>query len=1155
MNRSRATRVALLAASSLTALALAAPVAAQGAWSVDSDRLSASEAVRDMVNSAPIATPQIVTNDGPFITPGTGTPIPGSNPPAIIPGSDYANSADVLSTGINGIGQMITIDQVNTTDAFLGLCTGTLINPRTVITAAHCVDSAPAYFYGSNTGGGGGLFGQVAAQLSSTNGIPISFGFSSTNRCRGVAVNGCATGTGPYEAWRDAGFQTVTDLAIYNGNQVWYNPIAPTEFGLADIALVTLDRHVEDIPTWTLLFSPVTESTHATLTGYGGAGVGTSGIGDAAGIDYRRRSAENMLDALMSSVDWLQSPAIFGPDFHDFDALAHSMYWFDFDDPNFSVIGAITNPNFFNNTAPEGQPDNGYYDFNGLGGAALPHEGITAGGDSGGPLIVDELFDRPVVAGVLTGSWSFGGSAYYGEFSVYPPLFLYWQSIVANNPYKYVSAKAGDGDWFDPTHWVQDMDPNYAVIDSNGDLVNSLPDVAQLGHDSTAGRWSSDICFLGFSCSNVTGTAYPTGDGNYIVVPGGPGSTNFVPNNVEPVNSPVPVVYRQARYYDVTLREGGTTTLGGNATIDKLTIDGASIATRLNITTSGRLDVWSDFTQLGGWTNVDGKLTTGEALIASGILSGSGTIDPTYLTVVAGAVAPGGAGIGNLTVAGNVILASASGLLIDLRRGTSDLLKVVGDADNVGALALGDGSLLLTQVPGATAARFGETFLIASAQGGVAGTFGSAGMTSGVLVPHVTYAPDKVYVTLGAASLASLVGGSNSTALAFAGALDALRGTSYNKLWNLYGTVDWMDANQLTTTFSALSPAGIVGETQLMQDRQSRQLFGSVGDRLSLLGTGQARGISFNGGAAPLMRNRDGMSASAQLGLTSTGQAIDLPAAGGLTGFVMTGSDHVRSSYGDMRMGDAGQYNRYFASGLEAPMGQAIVGTAIGYAESTSNAGFDEAKSKVTQAAAYASLPIGGGAYVGGVVAAERASTDVNRLGTDTASTFRLTGATRSSRYMATAEAGFRTGIGHGLSLNPRAQLGVSHYSLGGFREEGGETALALDGLKLNRIESRIGAKLDGTAMLGKWALRPNLQADYVRLLSGANNGLSVSFAAAPEYSFVLPLTNGGSGWMEVKGGVELSRGAFTIGLSGQATAGDAPIADQRGAVDLTLRF
>jgi hypothetical protein len=1153
ISRSRAARAALLAASSFSAVALATPAAAASQqWRIDSDSLNASEALRSMVNRTPTPTFEIVTNDGEFITPGPGRPIPGSDPPAIVPGSDYANSPDVLSAGVNGVGQMIDINL-----PFLGLCSGTLINPRTVITAAHCVFDAPKEFYGSNTGVGGGItpgFG-----LITTNGIPLSFGFESTNRC--INTNGCTNGTGPYEAWRDSGFQSQPDQHIYNANQVWYGresqPVelgGGGEFGNNDIAIVTLDTHVENVPTWTLLFSPLDGPTHVTITGYGSAGVGTSGIGDAAGIDYRRRSAENMIEALMSSADWLHSPAIFGPDFHQFDNEMHSLYWFDFDDPNFSIVGAATNPNFFNPTNEPNEPDNGYYDFNGLGGAALEHEGSTAGGDSGGPLIVDERFDIPVVAGVLTGSWSFGGSGYYGEFTVYPPLFLYWQEIVANNPYKYVSAKAGDGDWFDPTHWVQDMDPNYAIIDENGNLVNSLPDVPQGSQDSTDGRWSSDICFLGTSCSQIEGTAYPTGDGNYIVTAGGPGTTNFVPDNVEPNNSLNPNRYRQARYYDVTLREEGTTTLGGTATIDKLTLDGT--ATRLNVNSQGKLKVWSDFTQYSGWTNVDGKLTTGEALVVSGILSGSGQFDPRFLTVVAGAVAPGGAGIGTLHVDGDVVLASASGLLIDIQRGAADQLKLFADADGDGVLALNGGSLMLSQVPGATLARAGEKFQIATAQGGVDGTFGSVGLSSpSVLNPVVTYDPTKVTVKLEAGSLATFMGGSNQTALAFAGALDALRGKSYNKLWNLYGNVDWMDPSQLTATFSALTPVGIVGETNLKKDRQSRQLIGNDSDRLSKLGTGQAKGISFIGGAAPLSRNRDGMSAGAQLGLTSGTQTIDFPAAGGLTGFVMTGSDHVASSFGDMGMAEAGQFNRYFASGLEAPMGNDIVGTAIGYAESSSNAGFDEAKSKVTQAAAYASLPIGGGAYVGGVVAAERASTDVNRLGTDTASSFRLSGATRSSRYMATAEAGFRTGIGHGLSLNPRAQLGVSHYSLGGFREQGGETALALDDLKVNRIESRIGAKLDGTMMLGKWTLRPNLQADYVRLLSGASNGLSVAFAAAPEYSFVLPLTNGGSGWAEVKGGLELTRGAFTIGLSGQATAGDAPISDQRGAVDFTFRF
>ena len=217
--------------------------------------------------------------------------------------------------------------------------------------------------------------------------------------------------------------------------------------------------------------------------------------------------------------------------------------------------------------------------------------------------------------------------------------------------------------------------------------------------------------------------------------------------------------------------------------------------------------------------------------------------------------------------------------------------------------------------------------------------------------------------------------------------------------------------------------------------------------------------------------------------------------------------------------------------------------------------GLMRTRSKLTQAAAYASVPLGKSAYVGGIVAAEQARSSGGRLATDTVSTFRLNGATHSSRYMATGEAGFRSALGHGLSLNPRAQLGYSRYALDGFHENGGETALNLNSLKMNRLETRLGAKLDGTAHIAGWTVSPQLQADYVRLVSGGQNALSVSFAAAPDYAFALPLTNGGRGWAEAKGGISASRGAFTFGLSGQATAGDAPISDQRGLVSVGVKF
>ena len=1151
VNHSRATRVALLAATSLTVMAISSPVSAASAS--DSDRINAANSLRDMVhNNLVTISPalDIITNDGPYITPGPGATL----------AKQYANSPDVLSTGVNGVGQMIDIQL-----PFLGLCTGTLINPRTVITAAHCVYDSPANYYGSNTGVGGGISASDHSGLAATKGIPLSFGFSSTNRC--INTNGCASGTGPYEAWRDSGFQSQPDKNIYNANQVWYGresqPVelgGGGEFGNNDIALVTLDTHVSDVPTWTLLFSPLDGSTHVTIMGYGNAGEGATGIGKAAGIDYRRRAAENMIDALMSSADWSHNPFIGGPDFHLFDNEAHSLYWMDFDDPAYDPNNPWPAADSFVFGDPQDvndHPEHYNWNFNGLGGGALPHEGTVGGGDSGGPLIVDQRFDRPVVAGVLTGGWSFNNDAgTYGAFTVYPPLYLYWQEIVANNPYKYVSAKAGDADWFDPTHWVQDMDPNYGIIGPDGNLVNSLPDVAQVNQDSTAGRFGTQCAFdglFGDFCSTAPSSPYPTGDGNYIVTAGGPGSTNFVPNNVEPNNNLNPNSYRQAHYYDVTLRQSGTTTLSGNATIDKLTLDGSGIDTRLNIKPTGNLKVWAEFNQYGGWTNIDGKLTTGEAMVASGILSGSGQFDPTYLTVVAGAVAPGGGSIGTLNVKGDVIMASASGLLIDVAHGAGDQLKVGGDADNAGVLLLNGGSLVINPYSGGPVARAGDKFLIAAATG-VNGTFGSVGTTSGILTPQVNYTPTQVTVTLKAGSFASLLGGSNATALAFANALDALRGNHYSDLWNFYGNLDWMNADQLSTTFNAISPVSMVGETELLQDRQSRQMISNIGDRLSLLGTGQAHGFSFSGNTAAVAENREGQSATAQLGLSSSGSTT-LSVAPGVSGFMAMGGDNVRSSYGDARQMNAGQHSRYFESGIEAPMGDVNVGTAMGYAEATTYAGSDQGTSKVTQAALYASMPLGKSAYVGGIIAAERASNDSQRLSTDTASTFRLSGASHSNRYMATAEVGFRTGIAHGLSLNPRASLGYSHYSLGGFDELGGETALSLNGLKVNRLESRIGARLDGTTKIAGWTVRPSLQADYVRLLSGARNGLSVSFAAAPEYSFMLPLTNGGSGWLEAKGGVEISRGAFTLGLSGQATAGDAPLSDKRGAVDLTFRF
>lgn len=102
--------------------------------------------------------------------------------------------------------------------------------------------------------------------------------------------------------------------------------------------------------------------------------------------------------------------------------LPQNLYQLDFDDPRRGTAAASP------------------YDFNLFRDAPLPKEGTTAGGDSGGPLILDQTFARKVVIGVLSGGSRFFGPqpfSTYGTSSFYQPLYLFWDYIAAKNPYRY----------------------------------------------------------------------------------------------------------------------------------------------------------------------------------------------------------------------------------------------------------------------------------------------------------------------------------------------------------------------------------------------------------------------------------------------------------------------------------------------------------------------------------------------------------------------------------------------------------------------------------------------------------------------------------------------------------------------------------------------
>jgi hypothetical protein len=787
---------------------------------------------------------------------------------------------------ITGIGQVVT----DAGGGSVGLCTGTLINRRTIIFAAHCVNTRPATAYGANSGG-----------------VGIGVGFETNTRANGPGqpdelVNWLTGGsTGPGR------FKSNTAQAFYNLSHVFYDPrslapascTAPTSCFLeADVATAVLDTPARNIPTWTMLFSPLTSPAtinpatgtgyHVTVAGYGSTGNGTTGSSTSGG--FRRRIAENMLGGLTSLN--VRNTFLFGSP--GTPSRPQLLYWLDFDDPL------------------RGQPGANSRDFNGFRDNALTREGVTGPGDSGGPLIIDQAFgpDVRTIVGVLSGGSTFfngqpGGS--YGTQSFYQPLFLYWDWIVANNPYRYVTALSGNRNWEDPTTWITELDPAYRIL-VNGQIVNGLPTHLG-GANQVTNPQFGELCFQSPSNSpnpstnncqnlatgqprnNVPNNPSTTGgpltvqitdkeedsdpgqggaagaeetaiagrsglDGAFetaqadpgfrdVVAPaptilnGLPGATNFVANNSDGVRA----TGVAPRYYDVTLRNAGILTLNSTVTIDNLTIAGAQ--SQLTVAAGGSLTSLVEVNHLTGIVNVNGTITSaGDYFLMSGLLTGSGRVNAPFLTSVIGNFAPGTLGtLGTLTIGGNLIMSSGSTFVVDLANTLSDRIDVVANGSSTGSANVG-GRVLFGRIPG-TAVRFGDVFTILTAEGGVTGTFNS-GSLSIILRPEFIYNPNSVQVRVTAVPFASVINSGSRVQSSYAALLDRNRGNG--ALNSIYDILDFApDAATIQSTFEALAPrtetlrtavaiAAVDNNSRLIRERVQGLQPGDLGGRMAYYG-------------------------------------------------------------------------------------------------------------------------------------------------------------------------------------------------------------------------------------------------------------------------------------------------------------------------------
>lgn len=1055
---------------------------------------------------------------------------------------------------VNGIGQMI----VDYGIYGISLCTGTLINPRTVLFAAHCVNSAAPSNYGANSGG-----------------QAIAWGFENNTLANAPGEeNELLTWLG-YAPGSAGKYQSNVAKAFYNSNYVNYNPLslepAAQSFLYGDVATSSLDTPAANVPTWALLFShlpaaPITADGtgyHVTISGYGGNGTDTNG---ALPIDFRRRVAENTLGAL-ASIDEFEASLFYSSSGN----LPQNLYWTDFDDPL----------RFTDAASP--------FDFNALRDNALPNEGATAGGDSGGPLILDRTFAKSVLLGVLSGGYPgfFEGQPEnsYGTVSFYQPLYLFWDWIAANNFYHYVGAKAGDGNWTDPGHWVTNLDPAYQVI-VNGQLVNRIPGEPGAGNTDQPGF--GQACFqdsTGSECYDVATGEIIYGDNpigtedapppernsairgaksasavaalRYPTLANGlPGETGFVPDNFDGDR----LAQLKPNYFDVTLGAAGKTTLNSIVVIDRFTI--ANAAATLDIQAGGSLTSLMSITQGTGTMQVNGALTSpGDYFMLTGGLNGTGVITTPFFTSMAGTISPGVTGnagtIGALTFRGNTIFASGTTYMVDLGvPGASDQIVVVAGPTGGGIANVG-GKLAISFASGVRPVD-GSTYRILTAENEVTGAFATPTI-SAVIRPELTYLADAVDLKLSIGSYANVVDPALAVQRSYAALLDGNRAGSYSDLAGLYDTLDLQDVAGVRSFMEAATPRTETLRTATARaatetaDRFFRQ-------RLNAIRPGEASGeLAVNGNPLPLASRSsfarnfaplEGSLSLADVG-TSAGKLAD-DASGYLTAGYIDGSSQAMPTAVSL---GRDQFDGWFAAfGLEKAVSvQATIGFGLSYSDlnGTTGGAAQQAGAQLVQGHVYGALAAGKGLMLDLRVSAGLLSSDSQRSVTLVSTPYALNLQQDSLAFAAEAGIGYDVIKGGKISFVPRASLRYASIGFDRAAEVGGPMALAVERQAYKALESRFGASVAGT--VGK--VRAHLEASFVRDLMDQKTGFDAGFVGGTALApFALAGTD--DNWAEVSGGLSFDLGRKAVfAVEADSTVFRSDLRNQTYRGSLTLRF
>jgi hypothetical protein len=589
--------------------------------------------------------------------------------------------------------------------------------------------------------------------------------------------------------------------------------------------------------------------------------------------------------------------------------------------------------------------------------------------------------------------------------------------------------------------------------------------------------------------------------------------------------------------------------------------------TKLLIGHGQSLRAVDQFAQEGGQTQVDGTLNAQGIGIYGGLLNGSGMLNAVGLYSFGSLIVPKRNGeIGVLTVKADVELTGGSVLLVDIGAATNDRFVVRSNGNSLGTLTLSSAHLGI-ELQG-SGPRFGNKYKIVTADGGINGMFASVqGGQIGVLSPVVAYNTNDITVTFQASSLAAqLPSGASSVQLAFANALDALRGSSYTNLSSLYSVVDLMGPGSLNLTLGALNPtiaseatAQYRNETVNMVDRLSARaarLGSEAAPRGSWSMSGAALATGLIAASAPLLSH-----AATRLRLSGDNASTSILSGTlpeHMSGFIDAGVNEAQAVQGDVDLGErGGRRNWRMAMGLEMDAAEnLVIGTAVGMSQGESNIADGNSQVRTSQAAAYAKLALGNHGYLTalGSMATSRISTE--RSSFDELGATQLRGAGTALSINTQLEAGYALPVAKGISLSPHVSLRYSAFHLNNLGERGGVSALQMSNIGENRFEARVGARLEGRTSLGNgWNFVPQLQARWVQALKIGDGVMTARFSAADTLAFALPFGSTDTGWGEMQGGIELSNGAVSFGASIKSAIGRSDLKNNRASAEFGLRF